>query len=81
MLINYATLYDIQASQLVKTWASTQNDKNYFLKKYIAALKTWECDDVNELIVNLEDGLPKGSFDLEQVFAIAQYFVGIKSTY
>ena len=37
----------------------------------------WECDDVNELIVNLEDGLPniprEGSFDLEQVYTIVQY--------
>ena len=77
MLINYATLYDIQASQLVKIWASTQNDKSYFLRKYINALKTWECDDVNELIVNLEDGLPnsppEGRIDLEQVYTIVQY--------
>ena len=58
MFINRATLYDIQASQLVKIWANTQNDKSNFLRRYIDALKMWECDDVNELIVNLEDGLP-----------------------
>ena len=72
MLINYATLFDIQASQLVKIWASTQNDKSHFLRKYIDVLKTWECDDVNELIVTLEDGLLEGSFDLEQVYAMVQ---------
>ena len=61
----------------MKIWASTQDDKSYFLKKYIDALKMWECDDVNELIVSLEDGLPmsphEGSFDLETVYTIEQY--------
>ena len=34
----------------------------------------WECDDVNELIVDLEDGLPipEGSYDLEPLYTIVQ---------
>ena len=67
----------------MKIWASTQNDKSDFLRKYIDALKMWECDDVNELIVDLEDGLPtiptEGSLDLDQ--CIILYNISILNFY